>query len=106
MHEFYRERLRVSDIAQAAHVSESHLSHLFSEHVDASPLTYQAALRIREACALIRQNPHVRITQLARDVGYEGLWHFERAFRLHKGCAPSQFRRRTLAELLRKQHRR
>lgn len=106
LHENYRERLKVSDIAQATYVCESHLSHLFSEHIDASPLTYQAALRIKEACRLIRQNPHIRITQLAKDVGYEGLWHFERAFKLHQGCTPSQFRRKTLAALPRKQHRR
>jgi AraC-like DNA-binding protein len=52
---------------------------------------YLGRVRIEKANALLL-NPHLRISEIAYDVGFQSLTHFNRVFRDITGQSPTAFR--------------
>src|SRR5690606_16934105 len=85
------EPLRVGDIAAAAHLSPSHLAHLFTAQVGQSPMHYLEGVRIDRAKELLlsTNNP---IRHIADAAGFASPYHFAARFRARTGCTPTQYR--------------
>lgn len=91
MHDHYARDLSLAELARAAYLSESHLSHVFKEVTGLSPLAYLANLRIERARNLLLTTD-LPIGHIASRVGYRSQSHFGRAFKAAAGVSPREYR--------------
>ncbi len=89
----YQEPINLENTARALGISRIHLSHICSQQLRINFRQHINALRINEACSLLR-NPSLSITQVADAVGYANLRTFHRAFLSQLGMQPGQYRAR------------
>ena len=87
----YHRRLWLDDVAHAVNCSRYHFSKTFSHHVGIPLTEYIARTRIEHAKGLLL-NPDLRIGEVAFEVGFESLTHFNRLFKRITGYSPSVFR--------------
>jgi len=95
----YAEPLRISELAEAANMSESTLYHSFKQVTRMSPLQFQKKLRLHEARRLMLTEGLEAATASYR-VGYESPSHFSREYSRLFGAPP-----RADVTLLRGEHR-
>lgn len=88
----FQERLSLKDIAVAAHVSPSHLRKLFREKINISPITYLNNYRLNTSAELLKQT-NIQIIQVAYQMGFESVSHFNHLFKRRFGQSPSQYRK-------------
>lgn len=86
----YQKELRISDIANAACVSETALRRLFVECCEMSPMQYVKKVRIDEACKMMRK-ADVNINEIALIVGFKNTSPFITNFKKMQGCTPKQW---------------
>lgn len=89
--ENFAQDLRISDIAQAAYVSETYLRRLFAECCDTSPMHYTQMIRIENACDLLEKRD-ININEVAFKVGYTNISTFINNFKCITGETPKQWR--------------
>jgi AraC-like DNA-binding protein len=82
----------MAELAQAVHMSPSHLRDLFRRQVGSSPMRYQNDLRMQRALRLLEQ-PHLSLPQIARACGFRDVEYFARRFRQYHRLPPGQMRR-------------
>lgn len=85
------EDLRLSQVAEAVHMSASYFSERFKETTGINFVEYVARTRVEEARTLL-QNPQRRISEVAFHVGFQSLSQFNRSFRAYCGQSPREFR--------------
>ena len=78
------------DVARAAFVSQSYLSHVFSDIAGMSFVEYQTKIRMEKAAALLATGR--RISEIAEAVGYRSRKAFLANFRAFTGLTPSEYR--------------
>lgn len=93
--ENYNRELRISDVANAAHVSETALRRLFVECCEISPMQYLKRIRIDAACKIMK-NSDVNINEIAYSVGFENTATFISNFKKIQGCTPKQWEHKNL----------
>jgi AraC-like DNA-binding protein len=82
-------RWTVADLAAIAGMSRSSFAERFSGLVKEAPLAYQSRWRLRLALSLLRR-PDARVSDVARQIGYESDAAFSRAFKAEFGIAPAR----------------
>jgi AraC-like DNA-binding protein len=87
----FREPISLADVARAASYSRCHFCKLFRQQLGLSFVTYLSHVRIRRAMVLLARSDR-SITEIAFDVGFNDLSHFERVFRAVQGQTPTRFR--------------
>lgn len=90
--ENYHRPISLEDIARALNLSAFYLSHLFSEESDFTLFHYLTALRMDKAKELLGSG--LKVSAVARQVGYEDGSYFSRVFRKYTGLTPAGYRRR------------
>lgn len=93
VHDHFAEPVYVKDIAAASGVSVTRLQQLFHATVRINCTQYIQWYRLTHAMALLAL-PDARITEVAHEVGFETLSHFNACFRKFAGMSPSEFVRR------------
>lgn len=81
----------VEVLAALAGVSGEHLRRLCRLHQGRSPMSHVAALRMRQAMALLASESYT-IETVAQQVGYDSPFAFSAAFKRHQGVSPSEYR--------------
>ena len=89
--EHLKENIRVNDIAAYIGIDRSYLAHIFKRTLSLSPQEYLIHYRMNRACMLL-QNPELKISTIAREVGYEDSLAFSKMFKKCKGISPSAYR--------------
>lgn len=89
--ENYSKELRISDIANAAFVSETYLRRLFVTSCNMSPMQYVKKFRIDTACKMMK-NSDSTISEIAYAVGFDNMTTFISNFKKIKGCTPKQWK--------------
>lgn len=93
--EFIREHLEeditLADVARASCTSTFYICKLFKLHTGINFTEYVSRLRIEKARELLA-NPNFRISEIAFEVGFQSLTHFNRVFRKLLGEAPTSYR--------------
>jgi transcriptional regulator GlxA family with amidase domain len=92
MHEHYVETIYVREIARAVGLSVSRLQAIFRQELGMSCVHYLRALRISHAKALPCLT-EARVTEIALQVGFEMLSHFNISFRELIGMGPTEYMR-------------
>jgi AraC-like DNA-binding protein len=88
----FAEPIRVGQLAQMAHLSESSLLRAFRQVMGTSPLDHVIRVRVGQAAELLRQGD-VRVTEAAFRCGFGDSNYFARQFRRVLGCSPREYRR-------------
>jgi AraC-like DNA-binding protein len=70
----------LAKVAQAMHVSTFYFCKLFKKGTGVTFTEYLSRVRVEKAKNLLL-NPHLRVSEVAYDVGFQSLTHFNRVFR-------------------------
>ncbi len=84
------ENITLSSTAHGLGISESHLSHLFSQQFHINFRRFVNAIRIDKAEALMR-DPDMTLTAICYSCGYENMRTFRRAFVRETGMLPTAY---------------
>ena len=89
--ENYREKLKLSDVADQIYVSQWHLSKLLNKHTGQNFSEILNTIRIEKAKELLK-DPSLRIGDIAEEVGCLDVAHFSRVFKKQAGISANEYR--------------
>jgi AraC-like DNA-binding protein len=81
----------LDEAAQAVNASTRHFCKIFKEATGVTFTDYLARIRVEKAKHLL-QNPHLRVSEIAFETGFESISQFNRSFKRITGMSPTQFR--------------
>lgn len=93
--ENYREKLKLSDVADHAYVSQWHLSKLLNRQTGQSFSDILNNIRIEKAKVLLKE-PSLRIGNIAEEVGFLDIAHFSRVFKKLTGISANEYRNKII----------
>lgn len=91
LYDHYAQPLSLAALADQLGYTPQYLSSLFRKETGMSPNGYIQRLRVERSCRLLAESNR-RISEIAQEVGYCDLKHFETIFRRHTNVTPRQFR--------------
>ena len=94
--EHQEEDLSLGQVAKAVNTSTFYFCKLFKKVTGLNFTDYVSRLRIEKAKNLLL-NPNLRISEIAYEVGFQSLTHFNRVFKKILGQSPTQFRQKLVA---------
>jgi YesN/AraC family two-component response regulator len=89
--EHHAEDLSLGEVAKAVNTSLFYFCKLFKKVTGLSFTEFVSRTRVERAKNLLL-NPNLRISEIAYDVGFQSLTHFNRVFRKIVGQSPTEFR--------------
>lgn len=89
--EHYREKLKLSDVADQVYVSQWHLSKLMNRYLGQNFSEILNGIRINKAKELLK-DPSLRIGDIADEVGFLDMAHFSRVFKKVVGISANEYR--------------
>ncbi len=89
--EHQSEDLSLGQVAKAVNASTFYFCKLFKKSTGVNFIDYVSRLRISKAKNLLL-NPNCLISEIAFEVGFQSLTHFNRVFKKLTGVSPSQYR--------------
>ncbi|HVY71078.1 MAG TPA: helix-turn-helix domain-containing protein [Verrucomicrobiae bacterium] len=91
--EHYTEDLSLGQVAKAVHTSVFYFCKLFKKSLGLNFTEYVSRVRTEKAKNLLL-NPNLRVSEIAYEVGFQSLTHFNRVFKKVTGESPSSYRGR------------
>jgi AraC-like DNA-binding protein/ligand-binding sensor protein len=89
--EHLTEELSLGDVAKAVNMSRFYFCKSFRKYTGLNFTDFVARLRVERAKELLL-NPNLRVSEIAYEVGFQSLTHFNRVFRRLVGKAPTAYR--------------
>ena len=89
----YMEDIKVKDLAQSCHISETHFRRVFTSYMKMSPLEYINTVRINTACELL-ETTDAPVADIAHKCGFTTNSTFNRNFKHLMGVTPLEWRKR------------
>jgi AraC-like DNA-binding protein len=89
--EHQAENLRLKEVAAAVNTSTFYFCKMFKKATGLNFTDYVSRIRIEKAKNLAL-NPNLRISEIAFEVGFQSLTHFNRVFKRITGMSPTAFR--------------
>lgn len=93
MTENYAERLKLADVADHVYVSQWHLSKLLNKYTGQNFSELLNNVRMEKAKELL-DDPSLRISDIAEEVGFLDMAHFSRVFKKLAGVSANEYRNR------------
>ncbi len=87
----YEENITLPDAARAAHTSTFYLCKVFKKATGMCFTEFVARTRVEKAKELLLK-PNMRVSEVAYQVGFQSLTHFNRIFRKITGESPTEYR--------------
>jgi AraC-like DNA-binding protein len=87
----YEDDLSLEEVAKACHTSTFYFCKLFKRETGINFTEYLSSVRIAKAKDLLA-NRDLPVSQIAYQIGFQSLTHFNRVFKKTVGTAPTQFR--------------
>ena len=91
LHTHYKENTPIGSLAAMEHLSISRYREVFTAQTGMSPTDYRTALRIGNACRLLRETD-LSVSEIAADCGYADIFFFMRIFKKKIGLTPGEYR--------------
>ncbi len=85
------EELSLEQVAKAVNMSSFYFCKMFKKFAGVNFTEYVSRIRIEKARNLLL-NPNLRISEIAYEVGFQSLTHFNRVFKKVLGQSPTDFR--------------
>ena len=89
------ETIDIETIAAISNLSRSQFSRYFKTHTGKTYIQFLNELRIEKACQKLLF-ADLNIDQIAFDVGYQNISHFNRVFKSIRGQSPNEYRKQKL----------
>lgn len=90
--EHYASSMKIAEIAEVCHMSESHFRRLFEENIGMTPVEYLNQVRVKKACDLIKKTGY-SMEEIAMKVGFTTTSTFNRNFKRIVGTSPYQWKK-------------
>ncbi|MFM1767871.1 MAG: hypothetical protein RJA22_400 [Verrucomicrobiota bacterium] len=91
IHEHQGEPLSLGQVARAVNTSTFYFCKLFKKVTGVNFTEYVSRVRVERARELLL-NPNLRVSEIAYEVGFQSLTHFNRVFRKLLGQSPTEYR--------------
>jgi len=95
IHEHQTEEISLSQVAKAVNMSSYYFCKMFKKVTGINFTDYVARVRIEKSKNLLL-NPNLRISEIAFEVGFQSLTHFNRVFKKILGQSPTEYRAQLL----------
>lgn len=92
----FREKITVHQIAEKVHLSDSYLSHIFSETFGRTITEYITSVRIEYAKRMLAK-PGSSISEIALECGFEDVSYFSRVFKKSEGITPRDYKKKAIS---------
>ena len=89
--EHHTEELSLSQVAKAVNTSTFYFCKIFKKLTGVNFTDYVSRIRIEKSKNLLL-NPHLRVSEIAFEVGFQSLTHFNRVFKKILGQSPTEYR--------------
>jgi AraC-like DNA-binding protein/ligand-binding sensor protein len=96
IHEHQTEALSLGQVAKAVNMSSYYFCKMFKKVCGINFANYVARVRIERSKNLLL-NPNLRVSEIAYEIGFQSLTHFNRVFKNILGQSPSEYRAHLLA---------
>jgi len=93
--EHQTEHLRLGQVAKAVNTSTFYFCKMFKKATGINFTDYLSRVRIEKAKNLLL-NPNLRVSEIAFEVGFQSLTHFNRVFKKVLGQSPTEYRAQLL----------
>ena len=94
--EHHAEDISLGEVAKSVHTSLYYFCKIFKKHTGIHFTEYVSRVRVEKAKNLLL-NPNLRISEIAYEVGFQSLTHFNRVFKKIVRQSPTEFRGRLFA---------
>jgi AraC-like DNA-binding protein len=91
INEHQAEELSLEQVATAVHTSKFYFCKIFKKATDINFTDYLSRVRTERAKNLLL-NPNLRVSEIAYEVGFQSLTHFNRVFKRILGRSPTDYR--------------
>jgi AraC-like DNA-binding protein/ligand-binding sensor protein len=91
IHEHQTNDLSLGEVARSVNTSTFYFCKMFKKATGLNFTDYLSRVRIEKAKNLLI-NPNLRVSEIAYEVGFQSLTHFNRVFRKMVGQAPTEYR--------------
>ena len=91
IHEHQTENLRLGHVARACNTSTFYFCKMFKKVTGINFTDYLSRVRIEKSKNLLL-NPNLRVSEIAFEVGFQSLTHFNRVFKKILGQSPTEYR--------------
>jgi AraC-like DNA-binding protein/ligand-binding sensor protein len=95
IHEHQTENLRLGHVAKAVNTSTFYFCKMFKKVTGINFTDYLSRVRIEKSKNLLL-NPNLRVSEIAFEVGFQSLTHFNRVFKKILGHSPTEYRAQLL----------
>ncbi|HEY5914915.1 MAG TPA: PocR ligand-binding domain-containing protein [Verrucomicrobiae bacterium] len=95
IHEHQTENLRLGHVAKACNTSTFYFCKMFKKVTGINFTDYLSRVRIEKSKNLLL-NPNLRVSEIAFEVGFQSLTHFNRVFKKILGQSPTEYRTQLL----------
>ncbi len=95
IHEHQTEELSLGQVAKAVNMSSYYFCKMFKKVTGINFTDYVARVRIEKSKNLLL-NPNLRVSEIAFEVGFQSLTHFNRVFKKILGQSPTDYRAQLL----------
>jgi len=95
IHEHQAEELSLNQVAKAVNMSTFYFCKMFKKIAGINFTDYVARVRIEKSKNLLL-NPNLRVSEIAFEVGFQSLTHFNRVFKKLLGQSPTDYRSQLL----------
>jgi AraC-like DNA-binding protein len=89
--ERFQQRITLDEAAQVVNSSTRHFCKVFKQATGITFTDYLARVRVEKAKHLL-ENPHLRVSEIAFETGFDSISQFNRSFKRITGMSPTQFR--------------
>ncbi|HEY8528448.1 MAG TPA: AraC family transcriptional regulator [Paenibacillaceae bacterium] len=89
----YARRIYIRELAKMGHMADAQFCRFFKRWLLKTPTEYINGYRIKKAAELLRQSDR-KLSDIAREVGFEHPSYFIRRFRAELRCTPAAYRRK------------
>lgn len=93
IHEHYREKISIPELAAAAFLSERECYRVFHDCLHMTPVEYIKAYRLQAACQMLAKGQEA-VTVISHECGLGSSSYFGKVFREYTHCSPTEYRRK------------
>lgn len=87
----YAQNIKIEDLANACHMSETHFRRIFEAYMNMSPMDYINLIRIQKACDIMKKS-NDSMDVVAQKVGFSTTSTFNRNFKKFMDTSPYQWK--------------
>lgn len=98
----YKTDIRINELAELCHFSETHFRRIFMIEMNMSPIEYINLIRVQMSCELMKTG-NDNMEHVAEAVGYQSISTFNRNFKKIIGNSPYQWKKQMESGLARKE---